>query len=127
MATTYSVKLKLGDEEYLTVGAGLTTKKLSAIDLIDYGGAYTWRVSATNEFGTTEGDEWTFYTINFNPPQPSFTLIDGGSGEGPSWADGDGTQTGGVEGTDWEWSGTNNMITLKRLVVAAKYRIWYEV
>lgn len=79
-----------------------------------------WRVDAVNASGTTTGDEWSFVTIDFDQLQVSYRLISGGSGNGP-YDDPPGTQ-----GTDWEYTGLNNMITVRRLVVAANSKIWYE-
>ena len=33
-----------------------------------YNTVYYWRVDATNEYGTTVGDEWHFTTLVFTPP-----------------------------------------------------------
>ncbi len=77
-----------------------------------YNSVYHWRVDAVNDFGTTEGDEWTFNSIDYDPPLPtgvSLTDVVGEEGE-PT-----GTPTG-----------ENNMITVKRLVAAANNTIFFE-
>lgn len=76
-----------------------------------------WRVDATNEYGTTTGDEWSFTSIEFDPPKITYDLIDGGSGLGP--------YDGGIEGTDWKWTGYNNIITNYRIVGVADDCFWY--
>ena len=87
---------------------------------LDYEITYEWRIDATNIYGTTTGNTWTFGSISYDQIQVSYRLISGGSGSGP-YDDPPGTQ-----GTDWEYTGLNNMITVKRLVVAANSKIWYE-
>jgi len=81
---------------------------------------YYWKVNTKNAFGTTEGDFWSFITIPFNRPIVSYELITGGSGAGPY------DDTPGVEGTDWRFTGENNLVTLRRLVSAANDKIWFE-
>ena len=68
---------------------------------LEYNTEYSWRVDATNEFGTTTGDVWSFTTLVFAPPTIS---VDGSSNP----------------------TGLNNMVTLKRIVVAAANKIFYE-
>jgi len=38
---------------------------------LGYGTTYGWRVDASNFYGTTTGDTWTFTTLTFDPPVPS--------------------------------------------------------
>lgn len=80
-----------------------------------------WRIDSTNEIGTTTGDEWSFTTINFDRLRVTYRLISGGSGNGPY-----DTPTPGVEGTDFWYTGENNMITVRRLVAAANSKFWFE-
>ncbi len=87
---------------------------------IDYGVTYEWRVDATNTSGTTTGDTWSFDAISYDQIQISFRLIAGGNGNGPY------ASTPGVQGTDWEYTGESNMITVKKLLAAANNTIWYE-
>ena len=68
---------------------------------LDYNVEYSWRVDATNEFGTTTGDVWSFTTLVFAPTAVS---VDGGGNP----------------------TGLNNMVTLKRLVVASNDGVFYE-
>jgi hypothetical protein len=92
----------------------------------DYGSPFdyeinrAWRIDSTNQYGTTTGDVWTFTTMTFDQIRTSYRLIDGGSGSGPF------DSPPGVQGTDWEWTGENNIITVRRLLAAAKDAIWYE-
>ena len=88
-------------------------------DLFSWDDPVSWRVDTTNEYGTTTGDTWTFDALNLDHLRVTYTLIDGGSGNGP--------YDGGVEGTDFWYTGLNNVITLKRLVVVSKNRVFYEV
>jgi len=87
---------------------------------IAYGTTYEWRVDATNPYDTTTGTTWSFGSIAFDQLRISYVLISGGSGAGPY------DDPPGTEGTDWSWTGLNNMITVRRLVVAANSKIWYE-
>lgn len=87
---------------------------------LDYNTTYEWRVDATNDVDTTTGDTWSFTTISFNRILISYDLITGGSGAGPY------DDPPGVEGTDWRWTGENNMLAVRRLIVAVEDKIWYE-
>jgi len=71
---------------------------------------YYWRVDTVNDFGITEGDEWTFKTILFNPPLTS----------GMSFGGGDNYDFTGTP------NGENNMITVRWLVAIAKDALFYE-
>jgi len=72
-----------------------------------YGEIYYWRVDAVNDAGVTQGDEWAFTALIFDPVLPhGITLVDG-------------EPTGTPDGE-------NNMITVKRLVAAAENAIWFE-
>lgn len=79
-----------------------------------------WRIDSTNDAGTVEGDEWSFTTISFDCLRISYVLIDGGSGAGPY------DTPPGVEGTDWRYTGENNLMTVRKLVAAANNKFWYE-
>ncbi len=75
---------------------------------LEYNTEYSWRVDATNEFGTTTGNTWSFTCLFFAPPLPSGITLDG-----------DGEPTGIA-------SGLNNMVTLKRIVAVANDKVFYE-
>ena len=75
---------------------------------LEYNVEYSWRVDATNEFGTTTGDVWSFTSILYYPPLPTGVTLDG-----------DGNPTGTP-------NGLNGMITIKRIVAAANNSIFYE-
>ena len=79
-----------------------------------------WRIDSVNAAGTTTGDEWSFTTINFDCLRISYVLISGGSGAGPY------DVAPGVEGTDWRFTGENNLVTIRKLVAAANNKFWYE-
>ena len=78
-----------------------------------YGKISYWQVVAINENGTTPSDEWYFTTMNFAPVLPTGVTLDHSGGEG-------GVPTGTA-------TGENNMITVRRLVAAARNKIFYEV
>jgi len=87
------------------------TYSLRSTNWPQYGEAYYWRVDATNDFGTTQGDELDFTTLIFYPPTPS----------GVTWDD-PGNDTG-YTGTPL---GTNNMLTVRKLCAAAENTFYYE-
>lgn len=73
----------------------------------NYGFPQYWRVDAINDAGTTQGDEWYLTTLVYDPVLPTgINLVDGEPTGDPT--------------------GENNMMTVKRLVVAANSKIWYE-
>ena len=78
---------------------------------------YYWRVDTKNIFGTTTGDDWEFTTIDFDRIDISYVPI---SGSGPY------DTPPGVEGTDWRYTGENNLVTIRKLVAAANNKFWYE-
>ncbi len=71
--------------------------------LAGYSAVYQWRIDANVGVDTFTGDTWSFTTLVFAPPVPS----------------GDGDEYGG-EG------GKNLMRTVRRLLVAAANKIYYE-
>ena len=118
---TYEVYFREQGDSWVLVGtaqAGLTW----TIDfgILAYGTTYEWRIDATNVYGTTTGDTWSFDTISYNQIRVSYRLISGGNGNGPY------DSPSGVQGTDWEYTGESNMTTIKRLIAAANSTIWYE-
>lgn len=91
------------------VGEGLSETSLTVLfGPFEYGTTYSWRVDATNEYGTTEGDVWSFTCLSFKPPLPTGITLDS-----------EGNPTGTA-------SGDNTMITIRRLVAAANNKIWIE-
>ena len=86
-----------------------TTWELPVEILADYETVYDWRIDATNAEGTTTGDTWSFTTLVFAPPYPT-----GGNPDGSGGGEYDG------EG------GKNLMRTVRRLLVAAANKIFYE-
>jgi hypothetical protein len=87
------------------------------LDALTYNHEYTWSAGTVNEWGETDGDDWTFETLALDPPTCSYTLLPGMT-LGPL--------DGGTEGIDFIWNGSNNMRTTRYLVAAANNRIWYE-
>jgi len=118
MPTTHEVYFAVSGNPLGSLGAP-TSEFTWTPSAFEYAITYQWRVDATNEFGTTTGDVWSFTTITFDPPIGSWRLIPGGSGSGPT------ASPPGVEGVDWEWTGVNNMRTTRKLVAAASDRLWY--
>ena len=77
---------------------------------------YYWQVNTKNQFGTTEGDYWSFTTISYDPPLPTGITLDySGDQSDEDYGEQTGTPTG-----------VNNMITIRGLVAAANDKIWYE-
>ena len=42
---------------------------------LEYNVEYNWRIDATNEFGTTIGDVWSFTTLVFAPPATNIATL----------------------------------------------------
>lgn len=92
-----------------------------------------WRIDSINAFGTTTGDEWSFTTLRFTPPEVTYYYCvtnqyyqllvqsDGTYGDPPGI---------GVEDTDYVFLAAgylpNFINTNRKLVAAAKDTIWYE-
>lgn len=106
--------LIIGSTTYLSASANVSWTPDA--DAFTWDEEVTWRVDTTNAFGTTTGDSWTFTALNLDHLRLTYQSIDGG----------DGPYDGGVEGVDFRWTGLNNVITVKRLVVIAKDRLFYE-
>ncbi len=112
-----------------------------------YGSTYYWQVQGANTAGDLDDSEvWSFTMLDFLPPLYStrYKLTYGEPG-GPGDPEGDpGPQGGGSKGTpppggsppggnspdarEYEVipSGENNLLTVRRLIVAAKNKIFYE-
>jgi hypothetical protein len=118
---TYEVYFREQGDDWVQVGEAQAGVEWT-IDFgtLAYGITYEWRIDATNVYGTTTGDTWSFDTINYDQIRVSYRLISGGSGQGPY------DDPAGVRGTDWEYTGESNMMTVKKLVAAANSKIWYE-
>ena len=84
---------------------------------LKYGTNYYWRVDATNEYGTTTGDEWSFTTLTFDPPQCIIRYRSDGSLVPAGTA---------YNATTMYYTGENFMGLNRRLVGAAGSAIWYE-
>lgn len=118
---TYEIYYRAQGGDWVLVGvaqAGLTWT--IPFGSITYETTYEWRIDATNTTGTTTGDTWSFDSIVYDEIRISYRLISGGNGQGPY------DSPPGVQGTDWEYTGLNFMMTVRRLVVAANSKIWYE-
>jgi hypothetical protein len=82
---------------------------------LDYDTAYYWRVDATNEYGTTTGDVWSFTTLEFDPPLCIAR----------SRATGEITTRDPDDVTTYD-TGENFMSGNGRLVALAEDGLWYE-
>lgn len=123
---TYEVYFREQGDSWVQVGVAQAGVEWT-IDFgtLAYGTTYEWRIDATNVYGTTTGDTWTFDTIDYDQIRVSYRLISGGNGYGPYDFDVDGNPQG-TQGTDWEYTGENNMLTVKRLIAVANSKVWYE-
>ena len=120
---TTAILMIIGGAGYVEIVSGLEEAAFSLVsDCFRYGISVAWKVKATNAYGSTTGDEWTFTCLDLDRPYPSYVLIEGGTGYGPDET----TETPGVEGTDFLYTGENNMITTKALVAVANNRLWYS-
>jgi len=120
-ADTYEVYFRKSGDAWGLVGVAQAGVSWAvSFGTLAYGTTYEWRIDATNDAGPTTGDTWSFDTISFDQPRISYRLISGGNGRGPY------DSPPGVQGTDWEYTGENNMLTVRKLVVAANDKIWHE-
>ncbi|KKN10841.1 hypothetical protein LCGC14_1032460 [marine sediment metagenome] len=118
---TYNVYFRLQGEDWVEVSSAQAALEWAIVfGTLGYEATYEWRVDATNIAGTTTGDTWSFDSLVFDQLRVSYVLISGGSGAGPY------DDPAGTEGTDWRWTGINFMTAIRRLVVAANSKIWYE-
>jgi len=116
-ANTYDVYFGTDPEDLALLASEIAATQLAIAGPFAYGTTYYWRVDAANANGTTTGDVWSFTTLSFDPPLPSWELLPGRT-LGPL--------DFGIEGIDFRWLGNNFGTTVKRLVVAANNRIYYE-
>ena len=122
-ADTYEVYFRESGDDWELVGvAQVGVEWTIDFGILAYETTYEWRIDATNIYGTTTGDTWTFDTIDFDQIRVSYRLLPGGAGAGHGPYD----DPPGVEGTDWAWTGENTMLTVRRLVVAIDNKIWVE-
>jgi len=118
---TYEIYFRASGDDWTLVGvsqAGITWT--IPFGSIDYDITYEWRVDATNVYGTTTGDTWSFGAITFDCIRTSYVLITGGSGAGPY------DDPPGVEGIDWSYTGLNFITALRKLVGIANSKVWFE-
>jgi len=73
------------------VGTSFTISDIDYGSPFDYETNRAWRIDATNAYGTTTGDVWTFTTIMFAPPPPGIRGFDSEEGDfgGGAISDGD--------------------------------------
>jgi len=89
-------------------------------DYLEHSREHYWWVVSHNFFGDTESTHWKFDTSEFDHIRVTYNLIDDGSGNGPY------DDPPGIEGVDFSWTGLNNVMTMKRLIVIAKDRLYFE-
>jgi hypothetical protein len=85
--------------------------------VLAYGTTYYWRVDATNEYGTTTGDEWSFTTLSFDPP-----------GSTARYKSDDSVVPIGTafDSDTMYYTGENFIANMATLIAAADDAIWYE-
>jgi len=106
---TYDVDFRVQGEDWVEVSSAQEALLLAIVfGTLGYGTTYEWRVTATNEYGSTTSDTWSFTCLSYDPPLPTGVTLDG-----------DGVPTGTP-------TGENNMMTVRRLVAAARNKIFYE-
>jgi len=86
-----------------------------ATDVLDWGTLYTWRVDSNNYYGTTEGDEWTFTTLDFDPPVTFHRLLSDQS-----------ISTDPFNPATMYFTGENFTVTMRRLLAFCGSSLWYE-
>jgi hypothetical protein len=118
MAEIYSLYFgeTSGDLDLVAANIDGVTYAVPGVPL-EYGTTYYWRVDATNEYGTTQGDEWSFATLAFDPPHSTYRYRSNGSLV--------------LDGTTYNAatmyaSGENFLSVSRRLVAAAANAIFYE-
>ena len=92
---------KMGTAAGLQVGWRIS-QELQILSGLVANTTYYWQVHVANTQGWSESAIWSFTTRNFAPPAPS---LDSGTGLP---------------------TGENNMLTVRRLIAAARNRIYYE-
>lgn len=133
--TTSGDLTKVSSEQ---AGLSFTISGVANGSPFDYVITRYWRIDSINDSGTTTGDEWSFTTIRLDPPSETYWYSTGGyyyrllpqfnSETGVFEGYGDPPPTG-VENTDYEVLAgylPNFINTNRRLVAAAKNRIYYE-
>jgi hypothetical protein len=127
-AQTYELRIAEGEWLLPIVVTGLTghtVLNLSDYLVLRHARTYYWRVDSRNSFGVTEGPVFSFTTMPFIRAMPSYELLPQVPPQDPP-VDPLGPLDGGVVGVDFRWTGGNNMISVRRLVVAANNKLWYE-
>ena len=121
-ADTYTLDVTVGGSEHLSVPLIAATEYDSAITNFEEGGiygydsTYAWRVDSVNQFGTTTGTAWSFTSVVFDPPMPTWENLPDKT-LGPL--------TDGTKGTDYRWTGLNNTNTVKYLLVAKDQSVYF--
>jgi hypothetical protein len=82
---------------------------------LSYGTVITWRVDSNNYYGTTEGDEWTFTTLAWDPPHVTVRLLSDGS-----------ETVGPFNPATMYFTGENFVAGMRRLLGFCGASLWYE-
>jgi hypothetical protein len=102
MATTYDIWFGLPGQMALISAGQIATSVIPPIPL-EHDTTYNWAVDTTVDDGEPViGDTWVFTTLALTPPKVSVHPV-----------------TGFI-------TGSNGMVTLRRLVVACDNKIYYE-
>ena len=127
---TYSIYWGTESGDLSLIASGTESLSVSVpIVSLDYVTTYYWRVDATNENGTTTGDEWSFTTLRFSPPTTVYW--DSTVGYYQLLVQSDGTfgdpPPGGTENTDYVVvDGPNDLSPVRKMVVVSKNGLYFE-
>lgn len=80
-----------------------------------YATEFTWRVDPVNYYGTTEGDDWTFTTLDWDPPHVSLRSLETG-----------GVVAGPFDPETMYATGENFLSGMRRLIVFCGTSLWFE-
>lgn len=112
-ATGYDVWVN-GNKHY-TGTEDTSVLPLVAFLPLAYGTEFTWRVDSVNYYGTTEGDEWTFTTLDWDPPHVTVRSL--ATGE---------VVLGPFDPLTMYITGENFMAGMRRLLLFCGGSLWYE-
>lgn len=119
MANTYSIYFGLPGDLVL-ISEDQEGLSVVVPNVLEYNTIYNWRVDTDTGIEIITGDIWSFTALLFAPPFPTGITLKYEGDEGYPGDPGDGPLPAGTA------TGENNMVTLKRIVVAAANKIWTE-
>jgi hypothetical protein len=117
MAETYDVYFGTESGNLSLLASDVSNTQLAVVGPFEYDTTYYWRVDATNEYGTTTGDEWSFTTLSFDPP-----------GSTARYKSDDSVVPIGTafDSDTMYYTGENFIANMATLIAAAGDAIWYE-